>query len=63
MHLVRQAQEYTNRTGRNGFHLTPLQLMFAMESFSHSDKTRLMGEALATSAGFGNEKAHKILVE
>ena len=63
MRLVRDAAEYTVRTGRDGFALSPFELSFAIRTFAEIDRSERNFTAQAVAAAMGNEESAALLQE
>jgi hypothetical protein len=63
MRLVCDASEYTVRTGRDGFALSPFELSFAIRTFAEIDRSERNFTAQAVAAAMGNEESAKLLQE
>lgn len=61
MRLARSATDYTQRTGINGFDLSPYQLAFAQRVLDERD--RLEWKDTARSVEIGSAAAHGAKVE
>lgn len=63
MRVVRDASEYTVRTGRDGFALSPFELSFAIRTLAEVDRSERNFMAQAVAAAMGNDESAKLLQE
>lgn len=61
IHTVQCAAEYTARTGRDGFDLTPACIAFHARFFADLDRSNRIQMFNAIAAAMGDKKAHEIL--
>ena len=60
MRLARAATDYTQRTGQNGFDLSPLQLQFAMRVLNERDRIAWKDSARAVEHGAASANGAKV---
>ena len=54
--LVKNAVDYTNRTGRDGLAMSPLQLQFALHVLRDQDRRDRMAMAEAVAVAFSSKE-------